>query len=79
MASTVYTIPIPHLPRDHTVLAAGFRDVQNAPFLRQQLLEGNPEFEYALLDARMVRNTLLPVVEVQAVRLGNPDDGFSYP
>lgn len=31
-----------------------FRDVQNAKFLRQQLLEGNGEYEYAFIDADVV-------------------------
>jgi EKC/KEOPS complex subunit CGI121/TPRKB len=37
------------------VYVALYRDVQNAAFLRQQLLSGNKEFEYAFIDASMVR------------------------
>lgn len=43
-------IQLPHLP-DHPVHLALFRDVQNAPFLRRQLMDGNTDFEYAFLDA----------------------------
>lgn len=31
-----------------------FRDVRNAVFLRQQLLEGNGHYEYAFIDANVV-------------------------
>ena len=38
-----------------------FENVQNAPFLRQQLLDGNTDFEYAFLDASVLvsRNHVL--------------------
>jgi len=44
---------LPHLP-DYPIFIALYRDVQNADFLRQQLLDGNTEFEYAFLDATRV-------------------------
>lgn len=44
---------LPHLP-DNPIFIALYRDVQNADFLRQQLLDGNSEFEYAFLDATRV-------------------------
>jgi EKC/KEOPS complex subunit CGI121/TPRKB len=47
------TIVLPHLP-DYPVHAALFKDVANAPYLRQQLLAGNAEYEYAFLDAAML-------------------------
>jgi hypothetical protein len=34
-----------------------FKDVQNASYLRSQLLEANPQFDYAFLDASMVRDS----------------------
>lgn len=44
------SIRIPHLP-EHPLQVGLFKDLKNASFLRQQLLEGNAEFEYAFLDA----------------------------
>ena len=43
-------ILLPHLP-DHPLRMCLFKDVKNALFLRQQLLQGNTKFEYAFLDA----------------------------
>ncbi|KAJ6092633.1 hypothetical protein N7486_007922 [Penicillium sp. IBT 16267x] len=48
------TINLPHLPAELPVFVALYRNVENAEFLRQQLLAGNTEFEYALIDASMV-------------------------
>ncbi|KAF1990505.1 CGI-121-domain-containing protein [Aulographum hederae CBS 113979] len=50
------TFKLPHLP-DHPVHIALFRDARNAEFLRQQLLDGNTEFEYAFVDAAVVLST----------------------
>lgn len=47
------TISLPHLP-DHPLHVALFADVQNAPFLRKQLLDGNTDFQYAFLDASVL-------------------------
>lgn len=44
------TITLPHLP-DYPLRVCLFTNVRNASFLRQQLLEGNNEFEYAFLEA----------------------------
>jgi Kinase binding protein CGI-121 len=44
---------LPHVP-DHVVCIALFKDVTNASFLRQQLLDGNTDFEYAFIDASTV-------------------------
>jgi len=44
-----------HLPPSIEIYAALFTSVTNTAFLRQQLLEGNAEFEYAFLDAKSVR------------------------
>ncbi|CCF33986.1 hypothetical protein CH063_01062 [Colletotrichum higginsianum] len=51
MSSIIETIPIDHVPADHAVHIAVFKDVQNAAFLHQQLLDRNADFEYALIDA----------------------------
>lgn len=48
------TINLPHLPAALPVHVALYRDVQNASFLRQQLLSANADFEYAFIDATMV-------------------------
>ena len=40
-----------HLPPSLAIYVAVYQDLKNALFLRQQLLEGNPEFEYAFVDA----------------------------
>lgn len=50
----VHTLRLAHLPPSLAVHIALYRDVQNASFLRQQLLQGNPEFEYAFIDASTV-------------------------
>lgn len=54
MASLLETINLPHLPADIPVHVALYRNVENSAFMRQQLLTGNAEFEYALVDASMV-------------------------
>jgi EKC/KEOPS complex subunit CGI121/TPRKB len=48
------TITLEHLPATHSVQAALFRDVANAPFLQSQLLGRNADFEYAFLDASTI-------------------------
>lgn len=47
------TAHLPHLPL-HPLRICLFTDVHNAPFLRQQLLHGNTDFEYAFLDAAVL-------------------------
>ncbi|KAJ5698896.1 EKC/KEOPS complex subunit [Penicillium macrosclerotiorum] len=54
MAVKLETISLPHLPASLPVHVALYRNVQNGAFLRQQLLAGNAEFEYALIDASIV-------------------------
>lgn len=54
----IETIQLPHLA-DYPLYVALFKDVRNVPFLRQQLLEGNTDFEYAFLDASMVGYSIL--------------------
>lgn len=50
----VQTLRLAHLPPSLAVHIALYRDVQNASFLRQQLLQGNPEYEYAFIDASTI-------------------------
>ncbi|EAW11434.1 EKC/KEOPS complex subunit CGI121/TPRKB [Aspergillus clavatus NRRL 1] len=54
MSASLETIQLPHLPSNLPVHIGLYRDVNNAPFLRQQLLSGNADFEYAFIDASMV-------------------------
>ncbi len=51
--ASVQTFVLPHYP-SYPVHVALFKDVSNAAFLRSQLLEANPDFDYAFLDATMV-------------------------
>ncbi len=48
------TLQLAHLPPDLLVHVALYQDLRNAPFLRQQLLNGNSEYEYAFIDASVV-------------------------
>ncbi|KAI5247493.1 CGI-121-domain-containing protein [Aureobasidium subglaciale] len=50
---TLETIALPHLPQ-YPLCIGLFKNVKNASFLRQQLLAGNADFEYAFLDASVV-------------------------
>ncbi|KAK4552928.1 hypothetical protein LTR86_010060 [Recurvomyces mirabilis] len=47
------TITLPHLPQ-YPLQVVLFSEVKNADFLRQQLLDGNKDFEYAFLDAAVI-------------------------
>lgn len=58
--ASLQTLNLAHLPPDLAVHIALYTDLQNAPFLRDQLLRGNPDFEYALIDASVVRRPCLP-------------------
>ena len=48
------TLHLAHLPSNLAVHVALFQHLETAPFLRQQLLDGNVDFEYALIDANVV-------------------------
>ena len=48
------TLKLAHLPSDLWVHAALFKDLRNAQYLRNQLLSGNSDFEYAFIDASKV-------------------------
>lgn len=54
LVMSLETINLPHLPSSLPVHVVLYRDVQNASFLRQQLLSANADFEYAFIDASMV-------------------------
>ncbi|KAL8952808.1 MAG: hypothetical protein Q9222_001312 [Ikaeria aurantiellina] len=51
------TIHLAHLPEDLLVHVALFKEVQNAAFLQEQLLQGNTTFEYAFIDASVIVST----------------------
>jgi EKC/KEOPS complex subunit CGI121/TPRKB len=53
--SLLQTVQLEHLPPTHAIHIALYRNVTNAAFLQQQLLAGNTDFEYALIDAGVVR------------------------
>lgn len=55
----VETFHLMHLPPSLAVHVALFRDLKNAVYLRQQLLDGNTDFEYALIDANVVSESLV--------------------
>lgn len=54
----VQTVHVAHMPASLALYAAVYTDVENAAFLKSQLLAGNTEFEYAFIDASMV--SILP-------------------
>ena len=49
------TLALEHLPASHKAHVAFFRGVENAAFLHQRLLNREAEFEYAFVDASVVR------------------------
>lgn len=53
--ATGTVLHLPHLG-EYSVHVSLFKDVENATFLRQQLILGNTDFEYAFLDASKVNN-----------------------
>ena len=54
------TIRLEHVPLDLPIHVALFREVQNASFLKHQLLARNQDYEYAFIDAKIVRDWVLP-------------------
>ncbi|KAK2760103.1 hypothetical protein FQN53_007953 [Emmonsiellopsis sp. PD_33] len=52
--SHLKTIQLAHVPPTQPVHVALYRDLQNSQFLREQLLTGNTEFEYAFIDASTI-------------------------
>ncbi|MCJ1456089.1 hypothetical protein MMC28_006447 [Mycoblastus sanguinarius] len=55
--ASLQTLHLAHLPPDLAVHIALYTNLQNASFLRDQLLQGNPDFEYALIDASVILST----------------------
>ncbi|KAH7377373.1 kinase binding protein CGI-121-domain-containing protein [Pyrenochaeta sp. MPI-SDFR-AT-0127] len=51
--ASIRTFTLPHY-HAYPVHVALFKDVTNAAYLRTQLLEANPDFDYAFLDASMI-------------------------
>lgn len=49
--SLLQSFHLAHLPQTHCVHVGLFNEVSNATFLRQQLLDANPLFEYAFISA----------------------------
>ncbi|KAL6253404.1 hypothetical protein RBB50_001128 [Rhinocladiella similis] len=53
----VQTIHLAHMPPELALFVSLYTDVENASILKQQLLAGNAEFEYAFIDANMILST----------------------
>ncbi|KAL1798260.1 hypothetical protein ACET3X_002297 [Alternaria dauci] len=51
--ASVRTFTLPHYGA-YSVHVALFKDVKNASFLRRKLLDANPDYDYAFLDASMI-------------------------
>ncbi len=47
-------IQLSHMPPELVLHVALYHDVKNAIYLRQQLLDGNADYEYAFIDASMI-------------------------
>ncbi|KAI9759907.1 MAG: 5'-flap endonuclease [Chaenotheca gracillima] len=54
----VQTFALEHIPSDRPVHVGLFRHVRNSASLKQQLLAGNPEYEYAFIDASVIVSTV---------------------
>ena len=52
--SLLETIQLSHVPENIPVHVALYKDLKNASFLREQLISGNAEFQYAFIDASTV-------------------------
>lgn len=50
----VCQVHVAHMPPELRVYAAYYSELENAGYLRDQLLAGNTDFEYAFIDASMV-------------------------
>ena len=50
----VQVVRLAHVAHSTPVFAALYKDVNNAAFLRKQLVEANADYEYAFLDASVV-------------------------
>jgi EKC/KEOPS complex subunit CGI121/TPRKB len=52
-------VEISHLPPNTSVYVGLYRNIENAKFLREQLLNRNSDFEFAFIDARNVRDSFI--------------------
>lgn len=52
--SLLETVHLSHVPENIPVHVALYKYLKNASFLREQLLTGNAEFQYAFIDASTV-------------------------
>lgn len=52
--SLIETVHLSHVPENLPVFIALYKDVTNAGFLREQLISGNEDFQYAFIDASTV-------------------------
>lgn len=68
---SVRTFTLPHY-QAYPVHVGLFTDVANATFLRSQLLDANPDFDYAFLDASMVGPCLVSIFSVAFLRRPAP-------
>ena len=66
----IQTLSLAHLPPSLAVHVALYQDLNNASFLQQQLLLGNSEFEYAFIDASVVRLNELTVPSTAVILPG---------
>ena len=53
----LHILHLVHMPPELAVYVALYKDVENAPYLKEQLLAGNTDFEYAFIDASMILST----------------------
>lgn len=51
------TLNLAHMPPELAVHVVLYKDVENTSFLKEQLLAGNTDFEYAFIDASMILST----------------------
>jgi EKC/KEOPS complex subunit CGI121/TPRKB len=52
--SLLETVHLSHVPENIPVHVALYKDLKNASSLREQLISGNGEFQYAFVDASTV-------------------------
>ncbi len=56
----VEKINLAHMPPELALYEAVYTDLENASFLKEQLLAGNSDFDYAFIDASMVSEDIPP-------------------
>jgi EKC/KEOPS complex subunit CGI121/TPRKB len=57
----VEEISLAHVPPELAVYCAFYTNLTNATFLREQLLAGNTDFEYAFIDASTVGSNAIRI------------------